>query len=261
MLRTYFIDGDKGGVGKSTVARAVCDMLIQSERFMRPAIGRLIVVDADPSNQDVCGPGGYSDETIGKTVVQALSRPIRTGEDWKAVIDELAERIDLRGIPGEGEDKTRIVFSLPAGAGLILLENPVVLEMIALFNGVPIWVLGNEEASVTQLQARLNVAPLQYEHGYVIRNLKHGTAQSFAIWNNSETRKAVTDWGWKEIDLPVFMPSVAADICHTPAHRAHVAQTGMNGKKLGVGTMMVLDGWRDSAGYRLSLLEQGNNNE
>ncbi len=31
MLRTYFIDGDKGGVGKSTVARAVCDMLRWSQ--------------------------------------------------------------------------------------------------------------------------------------------------------------------------------------------------------------------------------------
>lgn len=261
MLRTYFIDGDKGGVGKSTVARAVCDRLIQSERFMMPAVDRLIVVDADPSNQDVCGSGGYTSETVGKTAIQALPRPIRTGEDWKAVIDELAEMIDLRGAQSGGGTNTRIVFSLPAGAGLVLLENPVVLEMIALFNGLPVWVLGNEEASVMQLQARLNVAPSQYEHGYAIRNLKHGTAQSFAIWNNSDTRKIVTDWGWGEIDLPVFMPGVAADLGRTPAHRAQATQAGANRKRLGVGTMMVLDGWRDVAGHRLSVLERGENNE
>ena len=261
MLRTYFIDGDKGGVGKSTVARAICDMLILSERFMMPTVDRLIIVDADPTNQDVCGPEGYADESVGKTDIQALRRPIRTGEDWKAVIDELAEMIDLRGAQGDSASNTRIVFSLPAGAGLVLLENPVVLEMIALFNGVPVWILGNEASSVRQLQARLDVAPSQYEHGYAIRNLKHGTAQSFSIWNNSDTRKIVTDWGWGEIDLPVFMSSVAADLGCTPAHRAQATKVGANGKRLGVGTMMVLDGWRDVAGYRLTVLERGQNNE
>ena len=48
MIKTYFVDGDKGGVGKSFTARALADMLMQSERFKLPRpIGRLLVVDAD----------------------------------------------------------------------------------------------------------------------------------------------------------------------------------------------------------------------
>ncbi len=59
MIRTYFVDGDKGGVGKSMVARAVVDMLIQSERFLMPPVDRLFIIDADPTNADVCCPGGF----------------------------------------------------------------------------------------------------------------------------------------------------------------------------------------------------------
>lgn len=251
MIRTFFVDGDKGGVGKSTVARALVDMLIQAERFDLPKIDRIVVIDADPSNDDVCGPGGYINEVVGETEILAVRFPISVIDDWKDLIDYLASN----GLDGANEN-LRIVFSLPAGAGFVLLQNPVVFEMLSLFNGVPVWVLGNEESSVDQLQKRIDAAPLQHEKGFVIRNLKHGTAQSFSAWNNSQTKKTVMDWGWQEVDFPVGMSSVMTDIGRTPAHHAVTFGTGSNGKKLGAGTDLFFQSFRDVTCNRLSVLEK-----
>ena len=255
MIKTYFVDGDKGGVGKSTIARAVVDMLIQAEHFRLSKINKIVIVDADPMNDDVCGEGGYVNERVGNTEITAIRFPIRDIENWKDLIDRLLE-VEVDKMDTDAEN-IRIVFSLPAGAGLTLLENPFIFDMMQLFNGVPVWVLGNEESSVRQLQMRIDAAPVQYEKGFAVRNLKHGSTQSFSCWNNSATKKMVMDWGWQEIDFPVGMSSVMVDLGQTPAHRASSLNTGANGKRLGVGTMMVLNSYRDVTCNRLSVLERG----
>ena len=254
MIKTYFVDGDKGGVGKSTVARAVVDMLIQSERFGLPNIDKIVIVDADPMSDDVCGEGGYVTEMVGDTQIVAVRFPISVIEHWVEIIDRLSA-IEVGG--DIVTENVRIVFSLPAGAGLILMENPFIFDMMELFNGVPVWVLGNEESSVKQLKMRIDIVPAKYEKGFAVRNLKHGTAQSFSHWNNSAIKNIVLDWGWQEIDFPVGMSSVMADLGRTPAHRAASTSMGVNGKKLGAGTMLVLNSYRDVTCTRLSVLERG----
>lgn len=253
MIKTYFVDGDKGGVGKSTVARAVVDMLILSKRFALPNIDKIIIVDADPMSDDVCGEGGFVNETVGDTKISAVRFPISAIEHWKEIIDLLLENELVHA----DNENVRVVFSLPAGAGLVLMENPFIFEMMRLLNGVPVWVLGSEDSSVKQLQMRIDAAPRQYLKGFSVRNLKHGTVQSFSHWNNSATKKTVLDWGWQEIDFPVGMSSVMADLGRTPAHRAATTNMGVNGKKLGAGTMLVLNSYRDVTCTRLSVLERG----
>lgn len=253
MLKTFFVDGDKGGVGKSTVARAIIDMLIQAKRFGFPAVDTIIVVDADPMNADVCGTGGYTNEVVGNTEIVAIRFPIAVFDDWKEAIDMLFDALNKYDYENKN---VRVVFSLPAAAGLVLLENPDVFSLISILNGIPVWVLGNEESSVEQLKRRIEVAPLQYALGFAVRNLKHGPIKSFDCWNNSEVRKTVLDWGWQEIDFPICMASVINDIGGTPAHRVVALKTGLNGKPLGPGTRIVYEGYRSSANNRLSLMER-----
>lgn len=250
MIRTYFVDGDKGGVGKSMVARAVVDMLIQSERFLMPPVDRLFIIDADPTNMDVCCPGGFVNETIGKTQIIAIQHPIRFVDDWYSIISRLDE-----ADAGNKSENNRVVFSLPAAAGLVLAENTDVFEMMEAFNGFPVWVLGNERSSVAQLEKRIEAAQHRYAQGFVVRNLKHGVAASFSYWNNSETRKNVLAWGWQEIDFPVLASSIAIEVDHVPSHVVERDKINANGTRAMLGTQIAITGYRSVCGNRLKVLE------
>lgn len=254
MIKTYFVDGDKGGVGKSFVARTLADMLMQSERFRLPkSIDHLLVVDADESNQDVCGPGGFKNqETVGACTVYGMFRPISSPEQWVSVGDEVFEKIQAWPEDAEG----RVVFLLPAGAGLAIAKAAEVTAVMAALNAVHVWVMGTDVGSVEQLQARFDRFPAFYQNGFVIRNLRHGRAEDFTHWNKSRTREQALAYGWREIDLPVLTPSVATDLARTPLHVAERDKMSTNGKKLGMGSLISLKTFRGVAGERLAEMER-----
>lgn len=261
MIRSYFVDGDKGGVGKSTVARYVADMLINAESNGVEKVDRLFIVDADPSNADVCGPGGFVDEEVNGTKIRAITHQIRVGQDWVDLINKLEDEI---GDPDQ--DNIRVVFSLPAAAGLIILESQDIAEMMSYLNGVPVWVLGSEESSVDALERRVTILPSAYATGFVIRNLKHGTADNFRNWNDSKLKKKMfgkSGFEWKEIDFLVQHANVMLDLGRTPIHKAVSVRTGADGKRLGLGTHISLKTFRSTMGRRLAALEQvlGGNDE
>ncbi len=254
MIKTYFVDGDKGGVGKSFAARAIADMLMQSERFNLPkTINRLLVVDADESNQDVCGEGGFPPrETVGSCDVMGLFKPISTPEQWVQVGDKVFDIIQ----GWAAEDEGRVVFSFPAGAGLAIAKAAEVTAVMAALNAVHVWVMGTDAGSVEQLQARISNFPSFYQHGFIIRNLRHGIKEDFTHWNKSATREQAAESGWQEIDLPVLTPSVAVDLARTPLHIAERDKASTTGKKLGMGSLVSLKTFRGVAGERLAELER-----
>lgn len=254
MIKTYFVDGDKGGVGKSFVARAVADMLMQSDRFALPTpIDRLLVVDADESNQDVCGENGFPDhETVAGCEVRGEFFPISTPEQWVQVGDKVFNVIQEWPEDAEG----RVVFSLPAGAGLAIAKAAEVTAVMAALNAVHVWVIGTDAGSVLQLQTRFDTFPMFYQRGFVIRNLRHGIKEDFTHWNKSATRDHALECGWREIDLPVLTPSVAVDLARTPLHMAERDKASTTGKKLGMGSLISLKTFRGVAGERLAALER-----
>lgn len=250
MIRTYFVDGDKGGVGKSMVARAVADMLLQTKCLLMPVVDNLFIVDADPANADVCGADGFKNEMVGETNIIAIRHPIRYVDDWYSLLNKLEEL----GV-ADYEGNNRMVFSLPAAAGLVLAENPAVLEMMEIFNGFPVWVLGNERSSVEQLDKRIEAAQFNYARGFVVRNLKHGVADSFSYWNNSVVRKNVLGWGWQEIDFPVLATSIAVEIGSVPAYKVERDKINANGNRAMLGTQIAIRGYRSVCSNRLKVLE------
>jgi hypothetical protein len=254
MIKTYFVDGDKGGVGKSFTARAIADMLMQSERFKLPTtISRLLVVDADESNQDVCGPGGFPGrESVGTCEVVGKFYPISSPEQWVKVGDKVFDIVQQWNDADEG----RVVFSLPAGAGLAIAKAAEVTAVMAALNAVHVWVMGTDAGSVEQLQARISNFPSFYQHGFIIRNLRHGIKEDFTHWERSATRSQVLEGGWQEIDLPVLTPSVAVDLSRTPLHIAERDKASTTGKKLGMGSLVSLKTFRGVAGERLAELER-----
>lgn len=255
MIRTYLVDGDKGGVGKTTVARFVADALINADSNGIDHVDRLYIIDADPSNADVCGAGGYVDDEIEGTKIFAVQHPIRAASDWISLIDKMEHMIG-----DHDKENVRLVFSLPAAAGLIILENSDIADMMAYFNGVSVWVLGNDESSVDALEKRVNGLPLSYEQGFAIRNLKHGLADSFRFWNESRLKKKLLGkaggYSWEEIDFLALHHGVMLDLGRTPIHKAIDTREGADGKRLGLGTHISLKTFRSTMGRRLAVLEK-----
>lgn len=254
MIKTYFVDGDKGGVGKSFVARCVADMLLNNEKYGHAKVDQLIVVDADPANPDVCGPGGFVSEEMNGTQIIPLNCPIRSEADWINAIDRIHA-----AIKSDTDANVRVVFSLPAAAGLVIKENATVVEMMRFLDGVPVWVMSNDESSTRQLAERVDAFPMRYEAGFVVRNLRHGIADSFLAWNESDVRKRLlTDtsgFDWIELDLPVLNSLVVGKISMLPLHRA--AERALNpASGIGAGSRIVIDTYRAAAGNVLKVLEQ-----
>jgi hypothetical protein len=253
MIKTYFVDGDKGGVGKSFTARALADMLMQSARFKLPRpVKRLFVVDADASNQDVCGKGGFSPERVGDCDVSILMRGIETPEQWVSVGNEVFDLIQ----DWPEDEENRIVFSLPAGAGLAIAQAGEVTEVMKALNAVHVWVIGTDYESVRQLQDRFNQFPKFYERGFVVLNMRHGTRDKFAHWDKSGTRTQALASGWREIEMPVLTPFVSAELSRTPLHHAVLNGAVNGGKKLGLGSLIAVKTFRGAAGARLAEMER-----
>ena len=114
MIKSYFVDGDKGGVGKSFASRCLVDSFINHEVSGMPKIDKLIVIDADPMNPDVVCDNGYKNEAVNNIHVIGLQRPIKSEDDWLNLINELAET------QINETDEIRLVFSLPSAAGLYI---------------------------------------------------------------------------------------------------------------------------------------------
>lgn len=221
-MTAFIIDGDKGGVGKSFVARAVADYLITHK-----ADGKVVVVDCDPSNADVVGGDGFSEtETVGGVEVLGLRSPVSSLEDWFSTVDRAVKLAS----PG-----TDFVFSLPAGAGLYI--NDTVLEMFGLVAPVhTVWVMGKDKSSIEQLSERIYRAPMFYEHGIVALNEHHGPMGrgTFNLWMQDQIRSNIVKPGhkpghdgWNEVIVPPLNAFITKLIGNMPFHRA-VARSESN---------------------------------
>lgn len=214
-MAAYIIDGDKGGVGKSFVARAVADFLITNK-----TAGKIVVIDCDPSNADVVNDGGFYEEAIGGIEVVGIRSPVSSQEDWFSTVD-LALKL--------AQDETDFVFSLPAGAGMHI--DDTVLSMFSLIGpGQTVWVMGKDQSSIEQLEERVQRAPMFYERGIVAINEFHGPMSrgTFDLWKMGSLRKhLVQHGGWSEIIVPPLNAFVTRAIGTMPHHRA-VARSEKN---------------------------------
>ncbi|GAB1394084.1 hypothetical protein MASR1M60_22480 [Rhodocyclaceae bacterium] len=208
-MAAHIIDGDKGGVGKSFIARAFADNLIN-----RKTSGEVIIIDCDPSTPDVVGNGGFEDtQVINGVTVRGILSPVASQEAWFRTVDSAAKHVTA---------STDFVFSLPAGAGLYI--DDTVLDLFGIIGPVmTIWAMGKDQSSVDQLRDRVNRAPMAYERGLIALNEFHGlTARgTFDLWSNDNTRKQIVrDDGWREFRVPVLNAFVTKLTGNMPLHRA-----------------------------------------
>ena len=245
MLKTFIIDGDKGGVGKSLAARALVHHYLTQPNEIRP---RIIVYDADLSNPDVCGHGGLE---AGSGVTATAMIDLSTENGW---ID-LGTRVATIASAAEKNDY-RIIINMPAQIGTRAFDGSIhiVSEVLREANAIPVWMLSRTQESLRALDYRLRNMPARYESGMVIKNLFFGAADKFALWSVDELRAQLVDGGhWIESELPELNDQLTVMIGRRPFHE--VLQTGIDGKLLPFGYKLALESWLKRSSEAMARVE------
>ncbi|MHB8549445.1 MAG: hypothetical protein ACYDB8_00530 [Acidiferrobacterales bacterium] len=249
-IKTILVDGDKGGVGKSLVTRAIVDMYLHAEEAgIEGRAYTLAVYDADRRNPDVCGHGGYTPE--GNLILAELAA-LDSEAGWIDFGNKLEPVIAM----GRSDERdVRIIVSMPAQIGQVFdgsvaLVNTILREL----NALPVWVLARTRESVTALEERIRAYPAQYASGVAVRNLFFGDRERFAIWETSAIRRQqVTDGLWADVILPEMNDLIFERIGRTPFRTA--AELGTQSGPLGWGEQTALAAWRHTAWDNLRAVE------
>ncbi len=245
MLKTFIIDGDKGGVGKSLAARALVHHYITLPSEVRP---RVIVYDADLSNPDVCGKGGLE---AGSGVTATAMIDLSAENGW---ID-LGTRVAAIAAAAE-KNESRIIINMPAQIGTRAFDGSIhiVSEVLREANAIPVWMLSRTQESLRALNYRLRNMPARYESGMVIKNLFFGAPDKFSLWASDELRAQLVDGGnWIESELPELNDQLTVMIGRRPFHE--VLQSGIDGKALPFGYRLALESWLQRSSAAMARVE------
>lgn len=184
------VDGDKGGVGKSFLARLLGDWMLTRGLSV-------LAVDADQRNPDFY--------RVFAALTESRFVNLRADEG-----NGFADIIDLMD---KSETPVNILISMPAGIGEQQDRyGAVFVEALAQL-GVPInwfWVINNERDSTNLLRHQLENGGMKDATSlFVVRNLFFGTEDKFGDYNNSNTRRMVHESGK---GLTIDMPKMKTDI-------------------------------------------------
>ncbi len=246
MLKTYLIDGDKGGVGKSLTTRAAAHYFLNQPEPSRPT---LAIFDADMSNPDVCGEGGLSRRNSAIKRADIIDLSVEYG--WITLANA------LEPLREQAEDcEVRVLINMPAQIGPRAFRGdvPLVAEVLREARAVPVWLLSRTEESIRTLEERVRIMPERFASGLAVRNLFFGASGKFTRWAGSALREQLVEQGrWLESSFPEINDEVIAAIGRTPLHVA--LAEGLNGKPLMHGYQLVLSAWLKSTTAVFDLLE------
>jgi hypothetical protein len=175
--------GDKGGVGKSTVAAAYGEYILSREHT-------LAVIDCDTQNPD------HARYMHGHATVHQID--LRVDAGWVELFNLLDE-----------EPANDLIISKPAGIGFTFKHGAP--DLLAALEGTGrtaaiLWTLGRTADSIALLKDVLDVfaPPLTL---IAIRNLYHtaGDPARFTRWQSSKTRAALLAAGGGEMNFPELL--------------------------------------------------------
>lgn len=196
--RIIFSHGDKGGVGKSTIASAIADYL-QSEG--EP----VAIIEADTQNPDVA--------RMFENVLPCVNIALDNETGWMEAMDFVARH--------QGHT---IVISTPGGFGrksqdqiphfsrfLESLEIPAEMELW--------WTINRFMDSVILLQNAHTKYGAYFKRIRVVRNLVHadGRPEAFIFWNESTLKPQIEKAGALTINFPALHDRVTEKL-YRPAN-------------------------------------------
>ena len=250
MLKTFVVDGDKGGVGKSMVSRALVDFYKSAPESGAP-ICSVGVVDGDLGNSDVAGDNAINSDALGGGTAVVLD--LKTVDGWALLANELESQINGSL---DTDREYRVVISMPAGVGHAMFDgrNPVVHEIMKAINAVPVWVMNRTIESVTALEKRLEKNGPTYRRGLIVKNTFFGPGDKFDAWDASGLENRLEDWSITEFPELYTMANLA--VGRQPFWRAGDEGVGEKHRRLGIGEKLALNAWRRSAWKSLAPVER-----
>ncbi|MFJ3317172.1 division plane positioning ATPase MipZ [Herbaspirillum huttiense] len=187
------VDGDKGGVGKSTTAEGFIDALLHAE-------GSVAVVDGDTRNPDVV--------RMFEGMVATKSCNLRTDDGW----------MDLFDFVFEHKDKA-VVISMPGGiGGQMATKGAEFCASMAQLNRPLhlVWVINRQVDSINLLIEANNTIGQWLHSQSVVKNCFYGDGRKFIRWDESETRKLIEKKAGKTFELAELNERVVDKLFSSP---------------------------------------------
>ncbi|CAK0764919.1 Chromosome partitioning protein ParA [Gammaproteobacteria bacterium] len=186
MSRLILVHGDKGGVGKSTLARATLDYLYRKNRIP-------VVYDADNRNGQL--HRFYNDVFP----VNQLNIDLRGSFD--EVLDKVAEN-------KKSTSKANVFVDLPAQAGNSVEAALSELRLVEALDSIRaratlLFVIGRTTDSINALQIAFDLFG-EIADFVVVKNEFFGDADRFTLYGASETHKNLVKSGAKELLIPTL---------------------------------------------------------
>lgn len=232
--RVILVHGDKGGAGKSMVARALLDLYLEGPQEQRRPVA---IIDADTQNTDVGDARSYG------ALIASHRLSLRDEDGWVTLLNVIDQA-----------EASHLVVSLPSGIGKDLYDHRALFgALCGTCAVVPLWVLGRTPDSVVLLRECDTVLQsCGIERGVVAVNTFWGAAEHFRIWNGSALRKHLLGRGWVEILYPALNDLVVDRIGRKALARAYDA-AGQD--QLGLGEKTALGLYRRAAWTALAVIE------
>lgn len=182
-----YVEGSKGGVGKSKLDFALINYLLDDEK-------QGLLLESDTSNPNVYK--AHHQHESGMLVCKEIDLDISDG--W----------IELVNATDELPDHCLEINSAARSNISIAEYGSTLSETLAELNRnlVTFWVINRQRDSVELLRAFLNVFPAALIH--VCRNLYFGSSEKFELYNRSKSRKIIERKG-RTLDFPDLGDSVA----------------------------------------------------
>jgi len=209
----YWIGGSKGGVGKSMMAIATLDYLLERGTIV-------CLVESDTSNPDVW--------KVYKDVVLVELINLDESDGW----------IDLVNVCDQHSDRV-VVVNTAARNNLAVTQYGQTLGTCLGELGrklVALWMINRQRDSLELLQEFIEAVPTADVH--VVRNGYFGAESKFELYNSSKTRGSVESRGGKSVTLPDLADRVADDLTERRLPLAAAA------KSLPIGNRAELTRWR-----------------
>lgn len=218
----YLIGGGKGGVGKSLVAMATVDCLLQREED-------LLLVDADTSNPDVWK--AYKD------TVRTELLDLDNADGW----------IELINVADSNPDSVIVINTAARNNKSVSAHGPILSNTLAELRRklVTLWVINRQRDSLELLKEYMDAIPDTIVH--VVRNGYFGEERKFELYNGSKRRALVEERGGLSLTFPDLADRVSDDIY---SKRMNIA---LAAKELPLGNRAELHRWRAAV---KSMLEQ-----
>ncbi|CAK0765293.1 CobQ/CobB/MinD/ParA nucleotide binding domain-containing protein [Gammaproteobacteria bacterium] len=184
MSRLILVHGDKGGVGKSTLSRAVLDYLYRRIRIP-------VVYDADHRNSQV--------HRFYKDIFPVNQLDLNIPGAFDKILDKLAEG-------KKTADKYSVFVDLPAQAGGDIEDALSEMRFVDAMDSINaratvLFVMGRSIDSVNALQIAINAFGTSADY-VVVKNGFFGDADHYTIYDSSPLRQTLIKAGAKELVIP-----------------------------------------------------------